>query len=57
MPAATQEAIDAFADRLVEAMNHAALISMTSIGHRTGLFDAMGEVPPGRAPSWPTGPA
>ena len=43
MSAATQEAIDAFTDRFVDAMNDAALISMASIGHRTGLFDAMGD--------------
>jgi hypothetical protein len=35
MTAATQEAIDAFTDRFVDAMNDAALISMASIGHRT----------------------
>jgi 2-polyprenyl-3-methyl-5-hydroxy-6-metoxy-1,4-benzoquinol methylase len=32
---------ESFADRLVTIMNHGALCLMTSIGHRTGLFDAM----------------
>jgi SAM-dependent methyltransferase len=43
MPAATQDAIEAFTERFVDAMNDAALISMASIGHRTRLFDAMGD--------------
>jgi 2-polyprenyl-3-methyl-5-hydroxy-6-metoxy-1,4-benzoquinol methylase len=33
----------AFADRLLTVLNDAGLCLMTSIGHRTGLFDAMGE--------------
>ncbi len=37
---------DAFADRLVEILNHGAIALMTSIGHRTGLFDAMAKLPP-----------
>ena len=32
---------DEFAESLVETMNHASLALMTSIGHRTGLFDVM----------------
>lgn len=40
---ASQDAIDAFTERFVDAMNDAALISMASIGHRTGLFDSMGD--------------
>ncbi len=32
---------EAFADRFTRALNDAALMVMTSIGHRTGLFDAM----------------
>lgn len=35
-----------FAERMIGAFNDAALISMTSIGHRTGLFDAMAQLPP-----------
>lgn len=37
----TQESVDAFTETFVGAMNAAAMISMTSIGHRVGLFDAM----------------
>jgi len=36
----------AFAGRLVTAMNHGALCLMISIGHRTGLFDAMSTLLP-----------
>ena len=32
---------DAFAERMIGSLNHSALALMTSIGHRTGLFDAM----------------
>ncbi|WP_119461583.1 class I SAM-dependent methyltransferase [Rhodospirillaceae bacterium SYSU D60014] len=35
-----------FAERLLGALNEASLIAMTSIGHRTGLFDVMAEMPP-----------
>jgi 2-polyprenyl-3-methyl-5-hydroxy-6-metoxy-1,4-benzoquinol methylase len=35
----------AFADRLLTALNNAALCLMMSVGHRTGLFDAMRELP------------
>ena len=37
---------DAFADRMLEMLNQGALALMVSIGHRTGLFDAMAELPP-----------
>ncbi len=37
---------DAFAGRLLEALNHGALCLMVSIGHRAGLFDAMRDQPP-----------
>ncbi len=37
---------DAFMDQLVTMLNSGALALMTSIGHRTGLFDSMGEMPP-----------
>jgi 2-polyprenyl-3-methyl-5-hydroxy-6-metoxy-1,4-benzoquinol methylase len=35
-----------FSDRLLTALNHGALCLMISVGHRTGLFDAMREMPP-----------
>ncbi len=41
-----QDRAEAFADRLVNALNEGALCLMTSIGHRTGLFDAMAILPP-----------
>lgn len=39
-------ASNAFADRLVEILNHGAIALMTSIGHRTGLFDSLAGLPP-----------
>ncbi len=39
-------AAEAFAARMLETINHAALALMTSLGHRTGLFDAMAALPP-----------
>ena len=41
-----QERAEAFAGRLLEALNGGATALMTSIGHRTGLFDAMAGLPP-----------
>ena len=38
--------IAAFAERLVEVLNNGALNLMISIGHRTGLFDVMADLPP-----------
>jgi len=35
-----------FAERLLGTLNQGALSVMTSIGHRTGLFDVMSELPP-----------
>lgn len=35
-----------FAERLLAALNNGALCLMISIGHRTGLFDAMSGLPP-----------
>jgi 2-polyprenyl-3-methyl-5-hydroxy-6-metoxy-1,4-benzoquinol methylase len=35
-----------FADRMTTVLNHAALGLMTSVGHRTGLFDVMRDAPP-----------
>ncbi len=37
---------EAFAGRLVDVVNNAGIALMTSIGHRTGLFDAMSQLPP-----------
>ncbi len=37
---------EAFAGRFLTALNNGALCLMTSIGHRTGLFDAMRDLPP-----------
>jgi SAM-dependent methyltransferase len=36
----------AFASRLVTALNEGALCLMLSVGHRTGLFDALGQAAP-----------
>ena len=43
------EAPDVFADRLLEMLNQGALALMVSIGHRTGLFDALADLPPCRS--------
>lgn len=37
---------DAFADRMVDMLNYGALALMTSIGHRSGLFDTMKDMKP-----------
>ena len=37
---------DGFAGKMVGILNGGALAIMTSIGHRTGLFDAMAKMPP-----------
>jgi ubiquinone/menaquinone biosynthesis C-methylase UbiE len=37
---------EAFAGEFLSALNHGALCLMASIGHRTGLFDAMSALPP-----------
>jgi 2-polyprenyl-3-methyl-5-hydroxy-6-metoxy-1,4-benzoquinol methylase len=37
------ERAEAFAGRMLDALNQAALVLMTSIGHRTGLFDVLAE--------------
>ncbi|HVF29161.1 MAG TPA: methyltransferase domain-containing protein [Pyrinomonadaceae bacterium] len=36
---------EAFAERMIGMMNGGALVLMTSVGHRTGLFDAMAALP------------
>ena len=35
---------EAFAGRLLTALNDAALCLMVSVGHRTGLFDVMSAI-------------
>jgi 2-polyprenyl-3-methyl-5-hydroxy-6-metoxy-1,4-benzoquinol methylase len=37
---------EAFAERMMGMLNDGALALMTSIGHRTGLFDTMAMIPP-----------
>ncbi|HSF17026.1 MAG TPA: class I SAM-dependent methyltransferase [Vicinamibacteria bacterium] len=37
---------EAFAEKLMTALNHGALCLMLSIGHRTGLLDVMSGMPP-----------
>jgi winged helix-turn-helix protein len=37
---------EAFAGRLLAALNDGALCLMVSVGHRTGLFDTMSQSPP-----------
>lgn len=39
-------ALEAFAGRMLQVLNGGALALMTSIGHRTGLFDALARVGP-----------
>jgi hypothetical protein len=41
-----QAKVDEFTQRLVNILSGGALSLMISIGHRTGLFDAMAELPP-----------
>jgi hypothetical protein len=44
---------EAFAGRLLSALNNGALCLMVSVGHRTGLFDVMSShrrQPPKRSP-------
>jgi 2-polyprenyl-3-methyl-5-hydroxy-6-metoxy-1,4-benzoquinol methylase len=38
------ERAEAFAGRMLEMLNGGALMVMTSVGHRTGLFDALAEL-------------
>ncbi len=45
----TQKA-DAFAGRMVGILNDGALALMVSIGHRTGLFDRLANLPPSTSP-------
>ncbi len=40
---------ETFADSFLKTLNYGALCLMTSIGHRTGIFDAMSDIPPSTA--------
>lgn len=40
---------EAFAGKVLTALNHGALCLMISVGHRTGLFDIMSRSPPARS--------
>ena len=46
MPEFDSKEAEAFAGRLLSALNDGALCLMASIGHRTGLFDVMRDQPP-----------
>jgi 2-polyprenyl-3-methyl-5-hydroxy-6-metoxy-1,4-benzoquinol methylase len=43
---ANESKAELFAEKMLGALNGAALALMTSIGHRTGLFDVMSSLPP-----------
>jgi 2-polyprenyl-3-methyl-5-hydroxy-6-metoxy-1,4-benzoquinol methylase len=45
-PDLDQARAEEFAERMVGVLNEGAIALMTSIGHRTGLFDAMAGLPP-----------
>ncbi|MCB2102364.1 MAG: methyltransferase domain-containing protein [Rhodobacterales bacterium] len=45
-PALDPAKMDAFADTMIGMLNAGALALMTSVGHRTGLFDTMAQMPP-----------
>ena len=42
---------DAFAQRMLQVLNDAGIAMMTSIGHRTGLFEVMSKLEPSQAPA------
>ena len=46
LPTPSTTAAEAFAGELLETLNRGALALMISIGHRTGLFDALSDLPP-----------
>lgn len=37
---------EAFAGRMLDVLNGGSLVFLTSVGHKTGLFDAMSQLPP-----------
>jgi hypothetical protein len=41
-----QARAEEFAERMIDLLNGGSLALMTSIGHRTGLFDVMADLPP-----------
>ncbi len=41
-----QAKAESFAERMLDILNNGGLALMTSLGHRTGLFDTMAELPP-----------
>ena len=41
--------VQAFAGQMMSILNHGMLSLMVSIGHRTGLFDSMANMPPATA--------
>lgn len=41
-----QARAEKFAERMVDVLNEGAIALMTSIGHRTGLFNVLAELPP-----------
>ncbi len=41
-----QAKAESFAERMLDILNSGGLALMTSLGHRTGLFDTMAELPP-----------
>ncbi len=46
LPDFSADRANAFAERMLGALNEGALCLMTSIGHRTGLFDTLAAMPP-----------
>ena len=46
MEAANKSKAELFAEKMIGAINGAGLAMMASIGHRTGLFDVMSNLPP-----------
>ena len=43
---ADRQRADAFAGQMLAALNNSATVLMLSIGHRTGLFQALSKLPP-----------
>ena len=48
-PTDEQTKVEPFSEELLRALNYGALCLMISIGHRTGIFDVMRELPPSAA--------
>jgi SAM-dependent methyltransferase len=49
-PTSPTAEVPAFAQKMTDALNGAALMLMASVGHRTGLLDAMASLPPATCP-------